>query len=1494
MSSRGLSLRWRMILIIAGIPLLLLVPVFIYVANQYRDAYRQVYWGKGDLITIQLQQTIETVAPYVETIQDAPGLAPFLQQIVENNREFDFLALVDNTGLVIEHSTPGLRGTTIAELAGLDVNAPELREMPSFGPIYLISRAVPMPGDASRQLYVVVGERASIVDPQMTPLLLVGVLVAVGLILLLHFSTRGLVLNPLSRLVEGTHIIGSGDLAHTIPVERDDEIGALARSFNDVTARLRDVIGGLEQRIAERTAALEHKTLQLETISLVSQEAGQVRNVVALLETTVSTIADRFGFYHVGIFILDDAQVWAILRAASSVGGQRMLARGHRLQVGQTGIVGFVAASGKPRIAFNVGEDAAWFNNPDLPETRSEMALPLKTETQVIGVLDVQSDASEAFTDEDISTLQLLADQLTVSLNNARALEMMEGALAEVRDIQIDYSRQGWARIAAQSRPLAYEYDRVDVNPVPPLPVPEDLYDGHVTRAQMMDGGVPVMMEALRAGGRVLGYLGLSDPQRTWSAEELSLVESVGEQIALALENARLFEESQQSQRQQTLISNVLQVASNPELSFEDVLTEIARILAQALGMAAGIYTFPAPNVPRVQPHAVLDPAEQKLPFPEEVLALSDEHFTFLRGLRRAELGPVLPLLGGMTLAPEAQEQLAPFDFGRVFYVPLGTTGTQHGFIVMLQYRDNVLPLDPETRALIQRLANQIEVVLDNLTLTEETQQRSEEMRSLYNISLVLSELLEPSDVLAAIIEQGMELLNADGSGFFSYEPETDTLLLTLDRDGDFADKIGFRIPHDAGLTGKAIASQQTLFVEDYNVWENRLPLYESARFHSMIAVPLIGRFGPQGVLLLRSKEIATFGDREVRLSNLFAQQAAAALDNARLNKDAQRRAEEFSLLSQAGIDLLPIRDMEQLLARAADWTRRIFDVPHVLIFLRDSETDEFVIGRAVDVAEYLVDESADRRPSSGGLTETIMETRKGLIIQDTREDDRESSERMASSGLFSRMGVPLRVGEDVLGTVLVSAVEANKFSESELNLLEFLSTQVSSAIQNALQFGRTEAALSVVRRQARYQANVSQAAALLTERGTEATSDVLRLLGEASGAVGVLYLEYHAIEDAAALVAAAGGGDGGASHETRDMRVSHWQTRTMWAASGDNLDEAQLPRIPLERTQAWADDLISRPYLVLHPDVLHDEEREMTQRIGFDSMLVLTVRGEALYPNIILLGRTGSDTVWEEEEIVAMQTAAAALSNTIAREGVFEEVQASRTETEALYRGSAELNLAQTYDGILNVVRAHTALGEGAHHVTLQLFDRPWTNEQEPNYSEVVAHWTTTGVSALRQRFHLGEFPMARTMARTTGLTLIDDPEHDPRLTRRNRALFSRFFGAKSVIFVPLVASGQRIGFLHAMYPEQVRFSDQERRRLESLTQQAAIAAQNRLQLLTIEARVNRERMIREITERIQAAPDVQGVLQAAVRELGRAFGTPRNVIQFRPPEASEEEETQ
>ena len=854
-----------------------------------------------------------------------------------------------------------------------------------------------------------------------------------------------------------------------------------------------------------------------------------------------------------------------------------------------------------------------------------------------------------------------------------------------------------------------------------------------------------------------------------------------------------------------------------------------------------------------------------------EILTLSEEHHVFFRGLTHIELGPAAPLLGDMdvvALAEDDRALLETYDFDQTFYVPLGAPGALRGFVVLMQHRMDALPLDPESRDLVQRLARQIEVVLDNLTLSEETQQRSEELQSLYRISLVLSELLEPGDVLSAIVGQGTTLLAADGNAFFDYDPVTGSLILTLDSQDSVQSHLGHRLQRGEGLPGRALMKQQALFVTDAGqdeAWNVHVASPRAPVFHALLAVPLIGRFGPQGVLVLRAEEAAAFSEGEARLADLFAQQAAAALDNARLNKDAQQRAEEFSMLSQAGVDLLPIRSIEDLLTNAAGWTRRIFTAPRVVIFLKDELNNRYLRGRSIEGEErVLPDESGT--PGPGGLTETVMRTNQSVIVHDNRENPGETSQRLVAAGLLSQMGVPLRVGDEVLGVIFVNGTEAHQFTDRDLELLEFLAIQVASAIQNVFQFARTEAALGVVRRQARYQANVSQAAVLLTESGTGAILDVLRLLGEASDAQAAIYFEFHA--------------------ETGDL---HWRVRDMWAAfelPAGMADNPLMAYLPLGDVVTWADQLIENPFVAMKVEALPEGERGMFQSFGMGAVLVLAVRGEASYPSVIFLGRSDADTVWADEEVVALQTAVATLSNTIAREQVFQEMQASRTETEALYRGSAELNVAQTYDGILNVVRTYTALGQGANHITLQLFNRPWADDNEPEYAEVVAHWTSSGISVLRERYYVTDFPSLREFIHNPSATIIEDTASDPRLTRRNRALFTRVFKARTVIFMPLIAGGQRLGVLHAMYPHPTHFSEQELRRLESLTQQAAIATQNRMQLLSIEARVNRERMIREITESIQAAPDVQGVLQAAVRELGRAFGTSRNRIQFRPPQ--------
>ena len=167
-------------------------------------------------------------------------------------------------------------------------------------------------------------------------------------------------------------------------------------------------------------------------------------------------IGENFGYYHIGIFLLDENKEFAVLKAANSTGGKRMLERKHKLKLGQVGIVGYVSASGRPRIALDVGDDAAFFDNPDLPDTRSEMALPLRVADNIIGALDIQSTEPNAFQQEDIEILSILADQVSIAIQNAQSHETTQILLREAQKTSGSYLRSSWQALQLEEESLGY------------------------------------------------------------------------------------------------------------------------------------------------------------------------------------------------------------------------------------------------------------------------------------------------------------------------------------------------------------------------------------------------------------------------------------------------------------------------------------------------------------------------------------------------------------------------------------------------------------------------------------------------------------------------------------------------------------------------------------------------------------------------------------------------------------------------------------------------------------------------------------------------------------------------------------------------------------------------------------------------------------------------------------------------------------------------------
>ena len=357
-----------------------------------------------------------------------------------------------------------------------------------------------------------------------------------------------------------------------------------ARNFQASNEELRSLQNELEIRVENRTAELEtanqqvqHRAEQFKAIAQLSQIISSIGNQEELLRSVTHTISQQFGFYHVGVFLLNENKQYAVLRAANSEGGQRMLQRGHRLGVGQTGIVGFVTSTGNPRIALDTGTDAVYFDNPDLPDTHSEMALPLKIGNQVIGALDVQSIKPNAFLQEDINILSVLADQVSAALENARLHEEAREALSKAENAYRQVTGEAWSNVRRLSPVVGYHFDGVNAEP---LKMPTN--NKQVESLNEASYTVPVQLR-----GASIGKLRINptDDKHQWTEDEIAIIQATAERVALAVENARLILESQKrASKEQVIgeISSKIGASINLDNILQITLREMGRILPGA------------------------------------------------------------------------------------------------------------------------------------------------------------------------------------------------------------------------------------------------------------------------------------------------------------------------------------------------------------------------------------------------------------------------------------------------------------------------------------------------------------------------------------------------------------------------------------------------------------------------------------------------------------------------------------------------------------------------------------------------------------------------------------------------------------------------------------------------------------------------------------------------------------------------------------------------
>lgn len=332
-----------------------------------------------------------------------------------------------------------------------------------------------------------------------------------------------------------------------LPVASQNEIGRLSSSINSV-------LDGLEKSQTNVHARLN----QIRTVAEISRSVASMLDPQLLSQQVVELVKDRFDLYYVGVFLLDDKGEFALLKAGTGEAGRQMLAANHKLAVGGTSMIGWCTSNRKARIALDVGKEAVRFENPHLPLTRSELAIPIVSRYIVFGALTLQSKSVNAFSEEDIQIFQGIADSMAIALENSRLFQESQNSIEEIQKLNRAYVQSAWQERLQTDQGFSYEYENL---------------------AKPTSESGKIFTFPIRLRDQNLGSIALEANEKGFLPEEIEFITAITDQIALALENVRLLEGTQARAAYERRL-NTMTADFSQKTSVEDILRSISKELS--------------------------------------------------------------------------------------------------------------------------------------------------------------------------------------------------------------------------------------------------------------------------------------------------------------------------------------------------------------------------------------------------------------------------------------------------------------------------------------------------------------------------------------------------------------------------------------------------------------------------------------------------------------------------------------------------------------------------------------------------------------------------------------------------------------------------------------------------------------------------------------------------------------------------------------------------
>ena len=351
--------------------------------------------------------------------------------------------------------------------------------------------------------------------------------------------------------------------------------------------------------LEEINEQLHRQTSQLQATAEIAKAGSSILDPDALLIEVVNRVEEGFrplGVYYAGLFLLDETQRFAELKAATGEAGKLALEMGYQVELDETSAVGWCVIHRQAHIALRAGESTVRFGTVPMPETRSEIALPLRSRGRILGALSVHSTRRTAFDEADVAVLQTMADQVAVAIDNAQLFSQTETVLAEVQAVQRHYLAQAWQDFLALSSVNQVDYTQPGVK----------VGDGRILRqarhkamkegqtvsvnsadnpvtVSSTDPGQTAMVVPLKLREQVIGTMALLETrhQRMWTAEEVAMTETIAEQVALTVENLRLMDDTQRRAVRERLVSEI-----SDRMQRATDMADLMRITAEGLNEA--------------------------------------------------------------------------------------------------------------------------------------------------------------------------------------------------------------------------------------------------------------------------------------------------------------------------------------------------------------------------------------------------------------------------------------------------------------------------------------------------------------------------------------------------------------------------------------------------------------------------------------------------------------------------------------------------------------------------------------------------------------------------------------------------------------------------------------------------------------------------------------------------------------------------------------------